>query len=131
MAAPSNSKKPQKETLHLNKVVEVEKIRANRKFHITTVGFYLALCVLGYLSVVTIVIFVDYFVHAPNKPSPANLTAEALANYQTLAQISLQRITDLFDLMVAKTMIPVLTAILGYIFGVRESSKRATNSDDE
>ena len=113
----------------INSVAKQEKIRAGRRFPITTVGFYLALCVLGYLAVVTIAIFVDYFLHAPQSP-PASASSETLEAYKTLSQISSQRMTSLFELMVEKTMLPVLTAILGYIFGVRESGSN-TNTEDE
>lgn len=131
MAAQTTTNKIVKETLFLDKVFEVEKIRAGRKYHITTVGFYLALCVLSYLSVVTFIIFVDYFAHLPHRPNPSNMTTDTLANYQALSKLSMQRMIDLFELIIAKTMVPVLTAILGYIFGVKESNKGSTMSDDE
>jgi len=68
---------------------------------------------------VTIVLFLDYFLHVPSKPTATTFSTEELQNYTTLSNLVLERILKLFEQLVEKSMLPVLTAILGYIFGVR------------
>ncbi len=43
--------------------------------------------------------------------------------YQGLAKEQVERATHLFQLVVASTILPAFTAILGYIFGSRKSSE--------
>ena len=73
----------------------------------------------GYLSVVTLILLADYVFNAPDIPKLADLDAAALARFEQLSQISQDRTTKLFDLLVLKGFLPVLTAVLGYIFGTR------------
>lgn len=39
--------------------------------------------------------------------------------YKILTEAAQQRASNMFDTMVVKALLPVLTAILGYIFGAR------------
>ena len=83
------------------------------------IGYNLAKFLLLYLAVVTAFLLFEYFVHAPSSPSGTSLDETSLALYKQLSQISLDRTVKLFQIMVV-TVLPVLTAVLGYIFGTRE-----------
>jgi len=41
--------------------------------------------------------------------------------YQQMAKVQVERATQLFQLVVASTILPVFSAILGYIFGSKKS----------
>jgi len=43
--------------------------------------------------------------------------------YQQMAKVQVERATQLFQLVVASTILPAFTAILGYIFGSRKSGE--------
>jgi len=109
----------QREKVDLDDIFKIEKIRFGSKLTTTRVGYYLAIFVLIYLFMVTIVLFLDYFLHVPSKPTATTFSTEELQNYTTLSNLVLERILKLFEQLVEKSMLPVLTAILGYIFGVR------------
>ena len=109
----------QREIIGLGKIASKEEVQAGRKLTVTRIGFYLALIVLSYLGVVTLTIFADYFLHAPSSPNSASLTADELKNYAELSKLSVERSQKLFEQFVERSMLPVLMAILGYIFGVR------------
>lgn len=47
------------------------------------------------------------------------VTAESLALWQKASDLVFQRITTLFDQVVIKVLLPVLTLLLGYVFGAR------------
>ena len=101
------------------------------------------------LTIVGVLIFtaVVWFQTAPKPPTLAPLPVltdpakakDALANYQALNQAALEnykalnaeaisRVTSLFDLLATKTLLPIFTAILGYIFGSRAAA--AAKSQD-
>ena len=50
------------------------------------------------------------------------LNQAALDNYKALNAEAISRVTSLFDLLATKTLLPVFTAILGYIFGSRAAA---------
>jgi len=54
------------------------------------------------------------------------LNQAALENYKVLNAEAISRVTSLFDLLATKTLLPIFTAILGYIFGSRAAA--AANS---
>jgi len=100
------------------------------------VGYKLALFVLAYMAAASIIIFVVSFrlIQLPSFPvSPQNVSdpehykqlAEAykasVEIYEQLAKVQVERATQLFQLVVASTMLPAFTAILGYIFGSKKS----------
>lgn len=99
------------------------------------------------LTIIGVLVFtaVVWFQTAPKPPALLPLPAmtdpakakDALASYQALNQAALEnykvlnaeaisRVTSLFDLLATKTLLPIFTAILGYIFGSRAAA--AANS---
>jgi len=102
------------------------------------VGYKLALFVFFYIVGASIVIFVISFrcMQLPAFPAPPATSADAerykqLVDaykisadvYQELAKAQVERATHLFQLVVASTILPAFTAILGYIFGSRKSGE--------
>lgn len=90
------------------------------------VGASLALLVFLLICSVSIYILVDMVRSRPPMVSvPINVTdvgelevyKEMIEIYRTQQSIAIDRTKELFTLMVASTLIPVFTAILGYIFG--------------
>ena len=103
------------------------------------------------LTIIGVLVFtaVVWFQTAPAPPALLPLPAvtdpakakDALASYQALNQAALDnykalnaeaisRVTSLFDLLATKTLLPIFTAILGYIFGSRAAAA-ANNRDSE
>ncbi len=101
------------------------------KVHRTTVqaaGLWLAAGVGSIIATVTVAVVIFVFVHYPAMP-----TADALKNggidskiaidqYKELSQIAIKNGQDLFQTIVTQALLPVLTAILGYIFGKSDKS---------
>ncbi len=102
------------------------------------VGYKLALFVLIYMVFGSASIFYVSFrcIQLPAFPTPPPNAADPehykqlVDAYKTSADISQQmakvqveRATQLFQLMVASTMLPAFTAILGYIFGSKRSGE--------
>jgi hypothetical protein len=100
------------------------------------VGYRLALFVFFYIVGASLLIFWVSFrcLQLPAFPSPPPIGADAehykqLVDaykvsadvYQELAKAQVERATHLFQLVVASTILPAFTAILGYIFGSRKS----------
>ena len=50
------------------------------------------------------------------------LNQAALDNYKALNAEAVSRVSTLFDLLATKTLLPIFTTILGYIFGFRAAS---------
>lgn len=68
-------------------------------------------------SVVLVVAFLWVQREVPSLP-PEPAAAEAvLTAYQQLSDTVLERFLDLYDAMATKSLLPVFTAIPGYIFG--------------
>jgi hypothetical protein len=102
------------------------------------VGYRLALFVLGYMFIASITIFIVSFrsIQLPPLPMPPSSSGDAerykqLVDgyklsadvYQQMAKAQVERATQLFQLVVASTILPAFTAILGYIFGSRKSGE--------
>jgi len=102
------------------------------------VGYRLALFVLGYMFIASITIFIVSFrsIQLPPLPMPPSSSGDAerykqLVDgyklsadvYQQMAKVQVERATQLFQLVVASTILPAFTAILGYIFGSRKSGE--------
>jgi len=100
------------------------------------VGYKLALWVFGYIVGASIVIFYISFrcVHLPALPEPPTMTGDidhykqaveaykqSIEVYQAVAKMQVDRAIQLFQLIVASTILPAFTAILGYIFGSRKN----------
>ena len=56
-------------------------------------------------------------------PDVQELKSTTLENYERLSKMASTRTLNLFDHMVVKSFLPVLTAILGYIFGTHGVEK--------
>jgi uncharacterized membrane protein len=102
------------------------------------VGYKLALFVLGYMFIASITIFIVSFryIQLPPLPMPPSSSGDAERYkqlldgyklsadvYQQMAKVQVERATQLFQLVVASTILPAFTAILGYIFGSRKSGE--------
>ena len=102
------------------------------------VGYQLALYVLLYIVGASILIFVVSFRCIQLPPFPtfpsgsvdpehykqlAESYKASAEVYQQLAKLQVERATQLFQLVVASTILPAFTAILGYIFGSRKSGE--------
>ena len=100
------------------------------------VGFKLALWVFGYIIGASIVIFYISFrcIHLPALPEPPTMAGDidryrqsveayrqSMEVYQSVAKMQVDRAIQLFQLIVASTILPAFTAILGYIFGSRKN----------
>ncbi|HKD83590.1 MAG TPA: hypothetical protein VKB58_02490 [Terriglobales bacterium] len=100
------------------------------------VGYNLARYVFFYIVVASIVIFWVSFksIQLPGFPQPPAFTGnsqqykdavetykQAADVYQALAKMQSDRALQLFQLIVASTILPAFTAILGYIFGSRKN----------
>jgi hypothetical protein len=100
------------------------------------VGLWLALAFFAYILIATGTIFFVSFrcIQLPPFPAPPTNSGDpvqykALADaykqsaevYQQVAKVQVERATQLFQLVVASTILPVFSAILGYIFGSKKS----------
>ncbi|HEX4646745.1 MAG TPA: hypothetical protein VH598_14160 [Verrucomicrobiae bacterium] len=94
-------------------------------------GLWLAAGVGALIAIVTITIIVFLFTHYPHLPTPSISsqtqadTKIAIENYKELSGLSIKSAQDLFQTIVAQTLLPIFTAILGYIFakGEKQESK--------
>jgi hypothetical protein len=84
-------------------------------------GLWLAGGVGGIIAIVTISLLVFLYEHYPPMPRPgAGAVAGGqytIEEYKQLSEIAIKGTQDLFQTIVAQVLIPVFTAILGYIFG--------------
>ena len=102
------------------------------------VGFKLAVSLFSYIVGASILIFFVSFrcIQLPPLPSPPVASGDAdhykqLVDaykassdvYQQMAKAQVERATQLFQLVVASTILPAFTAILGYIFGSKKSGE--------
>ena len=117
-----------------NKVrVDAETVLASAQFGTTPVmkapfvqraGLWLALGVGSLIAIVTVYVMAFLYKHYPSMPPAESLkdaatVKETLANYKELSEITIKAAQDIFTTIVASALLPVLTAILGYIFGTR------------
>jgi hypothetical protein len=87
-------------------------------------GLWLAAGVGGVTAIVTLCVVIFLYQHFPAMPSPQSLNAPAgqlaqytIEQYKQLSEIAVKSTQDVFQTIVAQVLIPVFTAILGYIFG--------------
>jgi hypothetical protein len=107
-----------------------------RELFLRRVGYKLALIVFGYILVASIAIFFVSFrlIQLPPLPSPplsggdaehykqlVDTYKQSADVYQQLAKLQVDRAIQLFQLVVASTILPAFTAILGYLFGSRKN----------
>ena len=58
-----------------------------------------------------------------------SINKAAIENYKVLNVEAISRVNSLFDLLATKALLPIFTAILGYIFGSREAIKGKSEAD--
>jgi uncharacterized membrane protein len=85
-------------------------------------GLWLAAGVGALIAVVTLCVLGFLYVYYPSMPPAESLkdaavAKETLANYKELSGIAIKSAQDIFTTIVVSALLPVLTAILGYIFG--------------
>lgn len=115
---------------------EVAKALGQELDPLQKVGFRLALTFFGYILLASIAIFfvsfrcfqLPAFPTAPSNsgdPEQYKRLVDAYKQssdiYQQMAKLQVERATQLFQLVVASTILPVFSAILGYIFGSKKS----------
>jgi hypothetical protein len=85
-------------------------------------GMWLAAVVGAVIVGVIAIVVTVWFQSAPAVP---HLSADkaALDNYKALDGEAFTRVSNLFDLLATKALLPIFSAILGYIFGSREANK--------
>jgi hypothetical protein len=114
----------------------LEKLRIRELEPLQRVGLWLALAFFGYIILASGTIFFVSFrcIQLPPLPSPPassgdpaqyKLLVDAYKQsadvYQQMAKAQVERATQLFQLVVASSILPVFSAILGYIFGSKKS----------
>jgi hypothetical protein len=84
------------------------------------VGIVIAI-VIGFIAI-------DWLRTAPplSMPELANVKSDDLAtiekmieHYTTVNGLAVERATSLFDLIVVKSLLPIFTALIGYLFGIQ------------
>lgn len=94
-------------------------------------GMQLAWAVGAAILVVIVFVCVDWLVMIPHARPAVNATRDVIDNYKDMRESATDDAAKLFDLIVAKALLPVFTAILGYIFGSRESSARERKEPED
>lgn len=87
-------------------------------------GLWLAAGVGALIAIVTIVLLVFLYTHYPRIPATgSNAALPSPEQYKALTEITIANTRDMFQTIVAQALLPVFTAILGYIFakGAKES----------
>ena len=82
-------------------------------------GLWLALGVGLLIAIITVLLVLFLFLHYPATPQESQGN---LDNYNTLVDTTTKTCLNLFDNIVVKALLPVFTAILGYIFGTRNEA---------
>lgn len=96
-------------------------------------GLQLALGVGGLIAVVTVIVIIDWVRGSPPRPNISLSAPEAEAamkNYRALVDAVNARSTTFFDSIVTKALLPIFTAIVGYIFGARSSDQNSSKTTD-
>jgi hypothetical protein len=95
-------------------------------------GLWLAAGVGGITAIVTLCVVVFLYQHFPAMPTAQALDGTSggsaqytIEQYKQLSEIAVKATQDVFQTIVAQVLIPVFTAILGYIFGRGSRSAEA------
>ena len=76
---------------------------------------------LAWVFAVAAAALIYYLAHLPAQPSVAGMNAaqakETLDTYTEVYNQYKQSFTDVFDLLVTRTVLPIVTLLLGYLFG--------------
>jgi hypothetical protein len=114
----------------------LEKLRIRELEPLQWVGLWLALAFFAYIILASGTIFFVSFRCIQLSPFPSPPTnsgdptqykglvdayKQSADVYQQMAKMQVERATQLFQLVVASTILPVFSAILGYIFGSKKS----------
>jgi hypothetical protein len=89
-------------------------------------GFWLLWAVLGLIALLLAGLLIYLAVATPDLTafgSPA--TPDSVALHARTSEVVFQRVTTLLDQVVIKTLVPVLTLLLGYVFGARAGQPTA------
>ena len=112
---------PDKEIVEAQTVLQsVAGTRVHPTF-VQRAGLWLAAGVGSIIAIVTVCVVIFLFTHYPSMPSTETLkqttdSKAALEQYKELSGIAVKSAQDLFQTIVAQALLPVFTAILGYIF---------------
>jgi hypothetical protein len=97
---------------------------------VSNAGMQLATGVGLLIALVTVMLLAHWMATAPWTGVPSDLAskktddAKALVeNIKTMSDLSADRSIKLFDAVVSRALLPVFTAILGYIFGSRSQNR--------
>ncbi len=116
----------------------LQKLRMRKLEPLQWVGLWLALAFFGYIILASGVIFFVSFhcLQLPSPPTPppnsgdveqykrlVDAYKQSSDIYQQMAKLQVERATQLFQLVVASSILPVFSAILGYIFGSKRSGE--------
>jgi len=87
-------------------------------------GVIFVACAGGWVLAVSLSILIYYLCSQPQLPSMNNLTPEqikeALNVHKELRTQWTESLTMIFDLLVTRTVLPIVTLLLGYLFGRRK-----------
>ena len=112
----------QREIIESKTVLETLGTTTVQPTFVQRAGLWLAAGVGALIAIVTICVLVFLYVYYPSLPPAESLkdaavAKETLANYKELSGIAIKSAQDIFTTIVVSALLPVLTAILGYIFG--------------
>ena len=112
----------QREIIESKTVLETLGATTVQPTFVQRAGLWLAAGVGALIAIVTICVLVFLYVYYPSLPPAESLkdaavAKETLANYKELSGIAIKSAQDIFTTIVVSALLPVLTAILGYIFG--------------
>ena len=82
-------------------------------------GVILCYAVVALLAVILVGIMI-YFFASMRGLKLSELTTESLQVYKDARSVVMEEVVKISDQLVAKTLLPILTLLLGYIFGSRE-----------
>lgn len=112
-----------KETVSSEEVLAAVGTTKVKPTFVQLAGLWLAAGVGAIIAIVTIAVIVFVYMHYPVMPSAETMQAAAgdsktaIEQYKELSQIAIKNGQDLFQTIVTQALLPVLTVILGYIFG--------------
>jgi hypothetical protein len=105
-------------------------IRVRPKSYLEWVGVWLTWAVLGLIALFLVGLLIYLGVAMPTIAdfgSPA--TEASLVPYQKASDLVFQRATTLLDQVVIKILVPLLTLLLGYVFGSRAAQGVASEGN--
>lgn len=109
---------PQGERMDLNEVIALLRVRTrDRPTFLEWAGLQLVFVVLGLITALVGGLLLYWMLATPPIAAFGNpVTKESLELYQKASDLVFQRVTSVLDLVLFKSLLPVLTAVLGYTF---------------